>query len=66
MEKKKRDAELKKDQVGIEKLKEMCVVLKIFCIYMVKTVLTRQIESKCFNLKKKRFFTLKFLDSGTS
>ena len=66
MEKKKRDAELKKDQVGIEKLKEeMCVVLKIFCIYMVKTVLTRQIRIQ-IQLKEKKIFTLKFLDAGTS
>ena len=55
MEKKKRDAELKKDQVGIEKLKEMCVVLKIFCIYMVKTVLTRQIRIQIQFKEKKDF-----------
>ena len=59
MEKKKRDAELKKDQVGIEKLKEeMCVVLKIFCIYMVKTVLTRQIRIQMLQFKEKKDFSL--------
>ena len=63
MEKKKRDAELKKDQVGIEKLKEMCVVLSFFCIYGPNCF--DKLESK-FNLKKKKVFTLKFLDAGTS